>query len=168
MLPMLPRRPRTLAVLALCVALLSGCAGTATTTSAPEETFISTAIAVIAPTPAHPGDPVTVIVKPAPAYQPGSPQYYFVFTGGLYGPFPSLASEQNTIATSTVGPPAWQNQISIVRGSGIVSNGGDFVAQTTTTLPRTLAPGYYDFAVTLTLSGSRATARSDTVVQVVV
>ena len=162
------RRLRILAPLALLVALLSGCTGTAT--RAPiEETFIATSIAVIVPTPAHPGDPISVIVKPTPAYQPGSPRYNYSFTAGLYGPFPSLSNEQTAIMTSTVGPPTWQNRMpDLVGGGEVDGNGVNLnVEQTSSTLPATLAPGLYDVAVTLTLNGSRATARSDTIVRVV-
>lgn len=159
-------RARRLAVLTLSVALVAGCASTTTPTQS-EEMFLSTAIAVIVPAPAHPGDSVTVVVKPIPVYQPGNPQYNISFNGALYGPFPSLASERAAIASTTVRPPAWQNRISGLSGGGSVSNSGDLVSQTTTTLPAALTPGYYDLAVTLTLSGSRAMARSDTVVQVV-
>ena len=174
------RRSRTLAPVAwfapLLVLLLAGCTGTTATVVPPsptrvpvEETFISTAIAVIVPVPAYPGDPITVVVKPALAYQAGSPQYNWEFATGLYGPFPSLASEQSAITTSTVGPPAWQNRIAGLNGGGPsdASGLGNGVEQAGTTLPATLAPGYYDVAVTVTLTGSRATARSDTVVQVV-
>lgn len=133
-----------------------------------EPAFLSTQLAVISPSPAHPGDTVTVICKLAPTYQSGASAQFASagYSIGLYGPFATRTDLQRTILTSTIGPPTWQNLLSVADVSGGTNGTQEQVLQSSFALPRTLASGVYDLVVTATLRGSRATARTDAVVQV--
>jgi hypothetical protein len=135
----------------------------------PEPTFLTTQIGVFASAPAHAGDAVTIVIRLQAAYDGHDAQrrYSGSITGTLYGPFASLAALQDAVARRTDGPPS---------GSGLPLEGG--ISTTTTafdsgvltdtfTLPRTLSPGFYDFVVIATLSGSRAAARTDVPLQIV-
>lgn len=162
-----------LPLLVLSLLLTSACSGDVSVVPTPTPTrpasepmFLSTQLAVVVPVPAHAGDSVTVICKLVPSYQPNNPVQSYDITDELYGPFPTLAALRAALASrnSTVGPP--MRQISLPGGGG-ASNGGDFgVSQNIFSLPQSLAPGVYDLVVTATLHGGRATARTDTVVQI--
>lgn len=152
--------------------LLSACditpppAPTPTLTSTMEPGFLSTQLAVFVPSPAHPGDAVTVICKFQTTYQPINTIVSTSYTTNLYGPFKSASEMQTAIATTTVGPPTWQSHFANTASGG--SNGsGPETDQSSFSLPRTLTPGYYDLVVIVTVHGGRATARSDTPVQIV-
>ncbi len=129
-----------------------------------EPTFLTIQIDVILSAPAHAGDAVVVVIRPQPAYDGHDPQrsYFVTTTSTLYGPFASAAALQDAVASSTDGPPS---------GPSLPLPGGHFgttftasdsgVLASSFTLPRTLLPGFYDFVVIVTLSGSRAAARTD-------
>src|SRR5258707_956256 len=110
--------------------------------TAPEPTFLTTQIGVLAPAPAHAGDAVTVVIRLQAAYDGHDAQrrYGVSITSVLYGPFASLAALQDAVASGTNGPPS---------GSGLPLEGGSTtpmaydsrVLTDTVNLPRTLSPG---------------------------
>src|SRR6185437_16618319 len=153
-------------------ALLSACditsppTPTPTLTGTTEPGFLSTQLAIFIPSPVQPGDSVTVVCKFQTTYQSNNVVVSTTYTTNLYGPFKSNSDMQTAIATTTVGPPTWQSRFSNTASGG--SNGfGLETDQSNFALPRTLAPGLYDLVVIVTVHGGRATARSDTPVQVV-
>ncbi|MGZ3675920.1 MAG: hypothetical protein ACXVCO_16565 [Ktedonobacterales bacterium] len=127
-----------------------------------EPAFLSTQITVIASEQVHPGDHIRVIIKLEPMYQPNAASYNESYDIALYGPFPSREELQSAIIVDTVGAPPQRNLLPGEGGAG----GGNGSTQSTMMnyfpLPQTLAPGTYDLVVTVRLTGSRATARSDT------
>jgi hypothetical protein len=162
----LDRLSRSLAwVVPLLVLLLSGCTSTVRptpTAAQTEQAFLSTQITVIAPEQVHPGDHIRVIIKLEPLYQPNAASYNESYDIALHGPFPSRAELQSAIVVDTVGAPPQRNLLPGEGGGG----GGNGSTQSTMMnyfpLPQSLAPGTYDLVVTVRLTGSRATARSDT------
>lgn len=139
---------------------------TLTATATAEVGFLSTQLAIFVPSPTHPGDPVTVVCKFQTTYQPSNVVVSTSYTTDVYGPFKSASDMRNAITSTTVGPPTWQSRFSNAATGG--SNGsGPETDQNSFSLPRTLAPGFYDLVVIVTVHGGRATARSDTPVQIV-
>jgi hypothetical protein len=136
----------------------------------PEPTFLTTQIAVLASAPAHAGDAVTVVIRPQAAYDGHDPlrSYPFTMTITLYGPFASAAALQGAVVSTTDGPPSGPGLQLL--GSGVsttITAYDSGVLTDSFTLPRTLSPGFYDFVVIATLSGSRAAARTDVPLQIV-
>ncbi|HEX8035571.1 MAG TPA: hypothetical protein VF510_17060 [Ktedonobacterales bacterium] len=158
-------RPLACAV-PLLVLLLSGCTSsvppTPTATAVQTEpAFLSTQIAVSAPEQVHPGDPISVIVGLEPMYQSNAPSHKESYEIALYGRFPSRAELQSAITAGTVDAPPRRN-LTPGEGGGGGGNGSGLTMQNNFSLPQSLAPGTYDLVVTVRLTGSRATARSDT------
>lgn len=162
-------RSRALAcVVPLLLLLLSGCTTTVLpmpTATAPqtEPAFLSTQIAVIAPEQVHPGDSISVIVKLDTMHHPYGSSPQASCTIAVYGPFASRADVQSAIAAGTAGAPPSR---SLVPTGPIICGGNGATIQNTFSLPQSLAPGTYDLVVTATLAGSRATARSDSPIQI--
>lgn len=170
-------RPRARLAMLLCLVLapllLSACDSPTVTIIAtptpgpPEPLFVTTLISVLAPSPAHAGDSVTVVTRfqaevsaSAPNQrQPAATDIH------LYGPFPSQVALQQAVAASTAieGPPGW-NDLLHQGGSGDASGG---LSTSTFGLPLSLTPGLYDLVVIAALQGGRAAARSDTSIQIV-
>lgn len=165
----LDRASRAFACVLPLLVLLSACTSTVlptptATAMRTESAFLSTQIAVIAPEQIHPGDSVSVVVRLDIMYQPDSSSQQASCTTALYGPFPSRTALQSAIAAGTAGAPPSR---SLVSSGPIICNGNGATMQTDFSLPQSLAPGTYDLVVTLSLTGSRATARSDTPIQII-
>jgi len=133
-----------------------------------EPTFLTTQIAVLAPAPAHAGDAVTVVIRLQAAYDEHDIQrsYPIKATSTLFGPFASLAALQGAVTSSTNGPPTGTGLPLLGDLSTAITAHDSGVVTATFHLPRPLSPGFYDFVVIATLSGSRAAARTDVPLQI--
>jgi len=135
----------------------------------PEPTFLTTQIAVLASAPAHAGDAVTIVIRLQATYDRHDAQrsYPITATSTLYGPFVSLAALQGAVTSSTNGPPTGTGLPLLGDLSTAITAYDSGVVTATFHLPRPLSPGFYDFVVIATLSGSRPAARTDVPLRVV-